>query len=90
LDENTAGELRALLEAATATDHTAPVSENVLLALRRDLGSSAAHLLATDPSGAWSATPTWMPPTRPRRSASWRYTRTPGATASAPRSSPRC
>ncbi|HEY2095350.1 MAG TPA: mycothiol synthase [Pseudonocardia sp.] len=51
LDENTAGELRALLDAATATDHTAPVSENVLLALRRDLGSSAAHLLATDPSG---------------------------------------
>jgi mycothiol synthase len=50
LDEKTAGALRALLDAATTADGTAPVSENVLLHLRRDLGSTAAHLLARDPA----------------------------------------
>ena len=51
LDDGTAAAVSALLDAATDADHTAPVSENVLLHLRRELGQRATHLLAHDPSG---------------------------------------
>jgi len=51
LDERVADEVLALLDTATDADHTAPVSENVLIHLRGQLGPRAAHLLARDPAG---------------------------------------
>lgn len=51
LDDGVADEVLALVEEATTADHTAPVSENVLIHLRGQLGPRAAHLLARDPAG---------------------------------------
>jgi len=51
LDDGVADEVLALLDAATEADLTAPVSENVLIHLREQLGPRAAHLLARDPAG---------------------------------------
>jgi mycothiol synthase len=51
LDDGVADDVLALVEEATAADHTAPVSENVLIHLRGQLGPRAAHLLARDPAG---------------------------------------
>jgi mycothiol synthase len=51
LDPDTVTEVTALLDAATAADQVAPVSENVLLRLPGELGPAAGDLLARDPSG---------------------------------------
>jgi mycothiol synthase len=49
LDEAEVAEVLALLDAATSADGTAPVSEHVLLHLRRGGDPLAQHLLARDP-----------------------------------------
>jgi mycothiol synthase len=51
LDPDTVTEVTTLLDAATAADQVAPVSENVLLRLPGEVGPAAGHLLARDPSG---------------------------------------
>jgi mycothiol synthase len=51
LDGDLVAEVTALLDAATAADHIAPVSEHALLALRGQPGDGVAHLLARDAAG---------------------------------------
>ena len=70
LDDDQAGAVTALAEAATAADGVGPLSEHVLLHVRNGSaadagGHSPAHLLVTTRGGSW-ATPTSTPTSRPR------------------------
>lgn len=51
LDPDETADVLALLDVATSADHTAPVSEHVLLHLRRGGDPQARHLLAHDGAG---------------------------------------